>query len=403
MREGFREKIQKTDEDEQKVLPAEKKEGENKMDLKTYFASLVSLKEAKDKLSWQEIIGDFPMAMQGKIIEAVDFITEIFHPANKDNIEEISEDQKKEIEKKKERLVDFQAKQAMLQYEKRFNMPNKEFAKQKIFDLIDKTIEKNSNPNQFKKIARLSFDVKGLKAVNDLNGGRHGMGDDYLKAVASVYKNENNPTFQWLKANKIEYLATDDGGDEFGIILWSEDKELDEAVINHVLDLFDQETNKLDVGECLSLSILKEHADKEKISIPKNFKFPAVVSRGGISLFEACYNAISSKESDIRNKIKLEGDYNERIMSLVGLLLDASDREMDVNKEALNNGLRDSSDPIKKILSWIYSRTKGERELKVLVESVQKIIKAINPDRSKMTKEELAEAIDKIEKVVLPK
>lgn len=131
----------------------------------------------------------------------------------------------------------------------------------------------------------LAFDVRGLKAVNDANTD-HGKGDIFLYDIAEIFDNEIIPVIKvvletaveqkgnkmgWdeeeiTKAkNKIIVEVSRDGGDEFSILISSNDIDLTAGIPNELLDNIDTEKKELGdyIKEDLGLLkyILKEKSD----------------------------------------------------------------------------------------------------------------------------------------------
>ncbi|MCX6799709.1 MAG: hypothetical protein NT091_00995 [Candidatus Falkowbacteria bacterium] len=95
----------------------------------------------------------------------------------------------------------------------RVGMYKKDYAKIFVKKAIQEEIVKPDA--DLGRIARLSLDVNGLKAVNDLNGGNHTPGDEYLDLAANVIKSEK--VLAWGKENNIKIAFSKDGGDSFSI------------------------------------------------------------------------------------------------------------------------------------------------------------------------------------------
>lgn len=257
--------------------------------------------------------------------------------------------------------------------DKRFDMPNKPFAKIETINKIDHLLGKKPKIQDLKKIARVSFDLNGLKAVNDLTKS-HEKGDEYLNIIASALKDEK--IAQWFKEKDIEILATADGGDEFGVILNS-DEDIDYDILDEFMKkiknilLKNPEAKKIlnfeDEKIILAFNGIskKEFKNKDEIKqkeiiaylkkqVPKNFKFIATVSAGAATLYESFENT----------DIAIGDSYEKSLQKMMGSLFDLSDAEMQLNKNNFKDKLSKSDDPHKQFLLKIYSRTDSERKIK---------------------------------------
>lgn len=260
--------------------------------------------------------------------------------------------------------------------DKRFEMPNKAFAKHEIQKSIDDLIGPEAKARDFKKIARLSFDLNGLKAVNDLNAGKHEYGDEYLRRVAGVFKDEDSKIRKALEKQNIKIFCAAEGGDEFGVLMLGE-QEIDQDAISQAIEGYNEMINGLDVADLLDfdreevartwqglsepqwLSMKDEDRaaamEQFKAEIPKGFEFKATASGGGITLFDAVEKA--------KPDISKDDSYMRIIEKAMGSLMDTADSGMKDSKLEFKGGLRTSQDLKERFLLDIYSRTEAEREL----------------------------------------
>jgi len=261
--------------------------------------------------------------------------------------------------------------------DKRFDMPNKSFAKLETMQTIDNILEGEVVLEDLKKTARVSFDLNGLKSVNDITRS-HENGDRYLKLFADILKKEELAV--WLKERNIEAVATADGGDEFGAILKS-DKEISSDVLNEFMDKVENELSQderaseiLDFSDekiILAFAGISEEdlagktaeerrkiLEEAKKEIPADYKFKAIVSSGAATLYDSF--------ADV--KISGEDDYERILGKMMGSIFDKSDENMQKAKVDFKRGLRDSNDPEKIFLAKVYSRSEGEVEARRLLE-----------------------------------
>lgn len=263
----------------------------------------------------------------------------------------------------------------------RFNMPNKSFAKLDTMQSIDSLLEGEVALEDLKRVARVSFDLNGLKSVNDLTRS-HENGDQYLKLVVDILKKDELAA--WLKEKNIEVIVTADGGDEFGAILKS-DKEISADVLNEFMDKVENELSQDErASEILDFSdekiilafagiseadlATKTMEERQKIledtkkEIPADYKFKAIVSSGAATLYDSFANV----------KISDEDDYERTLGKIMGSIFDKSDENMQIRKEGFKDGLGKSNDLKEKFLAKVYSRNRSEAELLNLLERYKK-------------------------------
>jgi hypothetical protein len=101
-------------------------------------------------------------------------------------------------------------------------MPNEAYARLNAMEKIDALFakEKDPDPEDFKKIAHVTFDLNGLKAVNDYNSHDNKKGDMYLLLAAKAISSPE--AIRYAKEHEINFepeKVTRDGGDEFSTII----------------------------------------------------------------------------------------------------------------------------------------------------------------------------------------
>ncbi len=250
----------------------------------------------------------------------------------------------------------------------RFNMPNKTFAKTEIVKELDNlfSLEKPKEAD-FKKVGRLSFDLDGLKAVNDLTES-HEKGDEYLKRVAGIF--DNKKTIEELKSEGIEITPSVDGGDEFGIIIKSEsdlsvlNPKFGDSAINYVVKKYKEMVGGLKVDDLVDFGNpkIKEQFQKIGVRVPEGYKFKASISGGGATLFEGL------------NELDLNGDvlYEEVLEKVMGKTLDKSDQRMNWDKKEGIKKLEDSKKEEEKFQIFVRSRNEEEMKLRAKIEELKK-------------------------------
>lgn len=125
-------------------------------------------------------------------------------------------------DKTKLRLCEKTCKHILLSYmdnREYLGLPNRKFVEYKIFRHLTDTIEKRGlKPETLNTVARVNFDMNGLRFMNDVGG--HTSGNIGLNIFGSILK--EGKTVNWLKEQGIEVSPAAEGGDEFGLILYGE-------------------------------------------------------------------------------------------------------------------------------------------------------------------------------------
>jgi GGDEF domain-containing protein len=299
------------------------------------------------------------------------------------------------------------AKEIREQYcDKRFEpgMLNKSIAKIKVEQMVDnlfrdgKKSKAGLKMEDLKRVARVSIDLNGLKAVNDLTHN-HENGDRFLRLAASALRQENIEQFLKEKfgdkKEDVKFYVTADGGDEFALIIKTK-KEITKEILDKLMEVINNNlAENKEAEEILDFNnetvlrsfsgITKEDwagkNDKEKKNIlkkakeqiPSEFKFRATASMGAATLYESFENF----------KIK-DGDNYERILEkLMGGLFAQSDKKSQENKEMYKKELRKSDNREDNFLSEIYSRTEAERDLVRENAELKKAIKELEVSYTK--------------------
>lgn len=274
----------------------------------------------------------------------------------------------------------------------RFGMPSKLFAKEEVKHFIDKLLSNNAQLDDFKKVARISIDANGLKAVNDLNRGDHSKGDIFLEIVASVIKDKQ--IISSFKEKGITLIPTSDGGDEFGIVVTAEqalDKNVLDTIMRSVNEklLSDEKTEEVQKAldfkdesvvatfggfsqdEWNKKTREEKDAEIKRLAVPEDFVFQARTSMGAATLYDTFLTMSGGKD-----EIKKEDNYEKTLGKLMGGIFSKSDENMQEFKEEFKNTLRESDDPKEKFLSMVYSRNESEREISRELDETKKKLNA---------------------------
>lgn len=294
----------------------------------------------------------------------------------------------------------------------RFGVENKHYAKLQVVKMIVELFEKeDTDMESLKKIARVSFDLNGLKAVNDLTGS-HEDGDKYLALMIATLKSEKATA--WLTQRKMDFIITADGGDEFGVILRSAEEidveEVSEEFVSGIIksELWESEEAKkiLDFdNEEVVLAyaginkndwVSKDESERKIIlaeirkDIPDGYFFRAAVSGGVVTLYESIVYA----------KIKTNDSYEKVLGKVMGSLFDLSDKEMQADKVNFKANLAKSQDPYENFLLKVYSRTDSEKELRNIVEAHELFLRNIEEAMGDDVMSVLPRVIDDLKKQI---
>ncbi len=306
----------------------------------------------------------------------------------------------KEVTKDKKTLkrsIDISYKRIMAGYERKLSgtemIPNEAYAMVNAMDKVDALFgDKEPTAEDLKKVARVSFDLNGLKAVNDLNGGDHKKGDAYLAMAVDAIKSPEVIAYAKEKGLVFEpEKVTRDGGDEFGVIISSDQplkqEDLD-GFVNIVQDVFWDNDDFAKILDFNNPNVLAHFAGtdiseidnkfggdltafKKDKGIPLYYKYHGAMPGGAATL----YDGLVDSQFDPKGKVKITDSYHRMLQKVIGAMFSSSDRAMDKNKrafkEALSSYAGEDEDNMR-FLAKVYSRTDKERELSGEVESLRR-------------------------------
>lgn len=280
---------------------------------------LSKLKEAeKEKVvPYEELVDDLPEEMKNGVLSSIERFRE--YGLSEEQLRNEARIRIKEI---KTSYID-----------KRFDMPNQNYLRLEIDKKIDLVINDNPRETKINGIGLLSFDLNGLKAVNDIAG--HGAGDVYLRRIAEVFK--NGKTTQKIKDRKIEVFFAACGGDEFSVLI-SGEENLSEGLIGEVggqslieqlTAEYEKEIADIDCSDLIDFSRDDISRKFNGIKIPKDFKFHASISGGFSTLRETLADYFDNPADDRAGR-----NYQTTLFALMGRMIDTSDkREMEKKKK----------------------------------------------------------------------
>ncbi len=317
---------------------------------KTVLEKISELKKQRQKENFEDKLQYLPLQVREMVMGDM----ERLRGYGKLSEEELQNEQRIRAEEAYEGLVD-----------SRFNLPNKIFAKTEIKRELD-NIFSNDLPKEidFKKMARLSFDLDGLKPINDLNQS-HEKGDKYLGRVAAIFKDREFT--DELRKMGLETIMSVDGGNEFGIILKGEfdlsakrSEFSNDSAINFIVRKIKEKVADLRMDDLLDFknSDIRKKFENEGILVPEGYKFKASISGGGATFFEG-----------LKNFQFWDGlSYELALEKIMGGILDKSDEQMNKDKDEGMRKLEESIYDGDKFHLLVRSRNKEEMGLRMRIQ-----------------------------------
>lgn len=263
------------------------------------------------------------------------------------------------------------------------------YSKEKVVEWMKDLFDEKPRVEDLEKIARLSFDANGLKAVNDLSAS-HENGTEYLKRIADVLHDRNHPAREVMeKYGVTEVIPVTGGGDEYSIIVKG-DKSITPEALQEITAAYIESIENLDVSDLVDFSDLEtqlrylgvskkefdsldpeargELTGKYKEEMPGGFSMRSSASGGAATLLEGFRAAIR----DPREGKKLTGQegYEHALYKMMGGLFDESDRVSDQNKTEYKRILADSESSGDRFYSKVLKRTTEARILEEKIETL---------------------------------
>jgi len=306
--------------------------------------------------------------------------------------------------------------------EKRFTVGDnerilkEEYSKGKAIEWVKALLdEQPKSLGDLDKIARLSFDANGLKAVNDLSGS-HEKGTEYLKRIADVFHAKDTPARELAaRMGVTEILPVTGGGDEFSIMIKA-DKPLRPEDLDGLLKEYSRAIDGLDVSDLVDFSdqdtqlrylgiSQKEFAtygeDKKRETleqvrreIPAGFKMRASAGAGAATLREGYLNALRDPREGKR-LTREDKDYDKVIAKMVGGTWDASDAAEMENKTSFKEALRSAdASPEDRFYSKVLARTTEVRVIENKLNEAYDRLRSVDQFQNEVAKmEELRKSL----------
>jgi len=226
------------------------------------------------------------------------------------------------------------------------SMYNRRYAEHQLVEHIKEIASsKELNDRDLYALARIDFDLNGLKVLNDLGG--HIAGNKGLKMFAEVLN--NGQTTKWLRGFDLEVTATAEGGDEFGLIIFGK-LDLRELLPEMAKKYFDEvyaldASGLIDFKDAHIVENLKMLGIAD--SIPFDFRFKISCSVGYV-LFNDALERVPVTEPG--------KSYTEVVRMITTKMFELSDLRAREHKSAFKAELGKTNP----ILSGLYARMSRE-------------------------------------------
>ena len=236
---------------------------------------------------------------------------------------------------------------AYLDRRKYLGMYNRQWSEHKIREYVRNIVGKESHEEaDLYTLARVNFDLNGLKALNDLGG--HAAGNRGLKLFANILN--FGATTLWLRDElKLTVVTSAEGGDEFGLVITGS-KDLREYA-EKIVHRYTEEVYAADASHFIdfSQSDVRENLKLLGISdeVPKDFQFRMSTSVGVCLLGEAI------------NKVdvgKMGATFEEMLTDISNMMFGMADKRSQAHKSKFKRELSDTNP----ILSGLYARMSRE-------------------------------------------
>jgi hypothetical protein len=267
-----------------------------------------------------------------------------------------------------------------------------EYGKEKFVGWFKDLLGERPAPDALRRIARLSFDANGLKAVNDLSAS-HEKGTEYLRRIAEAIYDEEGPARKRLEELGVtEVLPMTGGGDEYSIVVRGK-HELSAEALDEVVAMYERAIEAIDVSDLVDFTDedvrlrylgvprdlfdrmpeekREEVRERMRKEIPEGFKMRASTSGGQASAYAGFLMAMRHKTKPLA-----EGDdYGTAINKTMGGLWDGSDLAAKNTKEFYKAGLRAGESPEDRFYSKVLARTEEARILESELEEKDRKIR----------------------------
>jgi len=291
----------------------------------------------------------------------------------------------------------------------KFDIPNDRFLQREMMCDIVKVMKEIKGSENYEEIDKeidtlgmIFFDVDGLKAVNDKAEGGHSAGDLYLEKTSIVFT--KGDTTKWLEEQGYKVIASHRSGDEFMCKISGESvnavqdfkglngEQVNDSIIHYAMIQFKKELQEIKTKDLFDFSKQEQRDEFEELEIPSDLEFKASMSGGVASLEDALAELQRKIENGEIENIE-DKDYDEILKLIVGIMFDASDKEMVKNKKEEKEG-RENGTNEQKLMERIYRAGRDEASLKKEVVSLKEemknnkeLIEQLQQERQEQNKE----------------
>ena len=226
-------------------------------------------------------------------------------------------------------------------------MYNRRFAEHKISEYIRKIVARPSmGDKDLYCLARVNFDLNGLKALNDLGG--HEVGNKGLKLFANILN--FGATTIWLRDElRLEVTTSAEGGDEFGLVVFGhlDLRELAPTIVHRYFE----EVYSADVSHFLNFAN-PEIREKLRMlgiadEVPPDFVF-RISTSVGVSFFGEAFDKIEVAKSQAK--------FTEIEQALINAMFHLADTQSLAHKSVFKRNLGGKNP----VLSGLYARMSRE-------------------------------------------
>ncbi|MDD4902734.1 MAG: hypothetical protein PHE24_06395 [Patescibacteria group bacterium] len=391
---------------------AERQREERERQVKTSLDAAVSKHRQRKKMTVNEtvesVVKGQPEAIKEKVMRTHDRIAGYTSELEKYGVPKEFRDSMVKTE------VDIDSRETQASYrDKRIDMPNQELAKLETMRALSEVLDHEPTLEDLKKVARVTFDLNGLKVVNDYSGD-YAKGDLYLRLMKKALENDEVKDF--AEDNRFKFTACREGGDEFSAIITSE-IPLTEEVLNgfikkvknllendsdaeNCLNMDDDETilrwkHKVPAVEGRRLELAKLRAGGREIKddykftkeeqdeadrlgekwktealveyrkeIPPGFKFKGRVAAAAATV----YDGLMDERNAGRNVIGENDNYEDALVKMTDCEFASGDKDMHVEKVTGKAGMygKKDTDPYEYFLVQLYDSTRSGEQAEEL-------------------------------------
>lgn len=198
---------------------------------------------------------------------------------------------------------------------KHIQMYNRQYIEDKLENNITEIVEnENIKVDDLYRVAKIAFDLNGLKTLNDASG--HDTGNNALEIFSKLLKDGKTST--WLREQGVEVIPAHQSGDEFILLIYGE-KDLS-PILEEVRDRYDAEVRAVEASYLLDFQTAKKYltglkiydkfindlSEKNKTSpevleekFSQEFKFKLGTSVGVVTLAEALFELHPDQIKDV--------------------------------------------------------------------------------------------------------